>query len=786
MKKDYKDLLLLCLLGFIMGQVSLLGTSLAGLGFYFAGIAYTEFVIPMAICTLMGNFLKFDTKECFLNLVIISMVTFMAMVLKRRGIKKAYRLDDVKLYGIFGSGLYIAVSLAKRKNELYGIFEAQTDYFTGAMEVTKIAAYGVILTGLSVIFSYGISYLVNGRRHRKPDFVELLSTVTLMFVLIKSINITPDNVFSIELTLIFFLIMVGGYINGSGAGALIGAIGAIIYNLENVNVDFEKTLVLIGIFTLLGGVSAAFSRINMIFGVGGLLSLLVCFYFVMKRNVNLAYMFPKEVIGAGITGGILFVIAGVFINKNKEEIMQQEAVKSKDNFTAKRLDSYSKAFDRLCESFPRGDEKKNILARRDVENVFRLLSENVCVGCEKISSCWEGNYYATYADTLDIIDNAWKNGKVEKNEIGIGFCDKCTCFDKFVMQVEMAVDVARINMRWINKILETRQIFKNQFKEVAEVFEGVSKDMENPDYFSDAQKQSLRDNLENAGLVVKEIFATNKGYDRIKLNIQCKAKKEVYVTTRQVAMAINNALGREFNVSEIEKISIGKELMCYSFYETPVYKVMTGVARVAKSGEQDSGDNYSFSNMDNGEVVMLLCDGMGSGTSAGMESKKVVELIENLMEAGFSWRSAVSFINCIYAWGEDGKDLYTLDMGLINLYTGACSFIKEGAFATFIRRKNWVESISSVSLPGGIFVKTQMDVVEKKLYNGDFVIMASDGVSQCLPKGEEVETMEKIISGLPATNPSVMASKIIEKCVEYNNYIADDDMTVLVLSIWNR
>ena len=68
------------------------------------------------------------------------------------------------------------------------------------------------------------------------------------------------------------------------------------------------------------------------------------------------------------------------------------------------------------------------------------------------------------------------------------------------------------------------------------------------------------------------------------------------------------------------------------FSEAGDYRMMYGVARLSKDGEGVSGDNYTFSDSLPGQVVMNLSDGMGSGEGAAKESRKVVELTEQLLE----------------------------------------------------------------------------------------------------------------------------------------------------------
>ena len=770
MKKNNKGLLFLCLISFVMGQVNILGTSLVGLAFYLACMPYYRWGIAVGASTALGSYIAFGMEKIYLNLVVIGISFLIYHLFRGKKTIVSARLQSIGFYGLAGSVVFVIAQIKAGKEISYYI---------------NIFAMGIIIYSMSIIFSMGVNYIIKSVGIRKPSSEEIISLTVIGFLGIKAINPLLEGVFSIELTVIFLLVLYGGYVAGGGMGALVGAVGATVFNLGEVAPDFLKMLVMVGIFTIIGGICGALSDINGYLSGGGLILLSGTFYYAMKQDVSTAYMFGSSVVGAGISAGIIFAIWSAFLKRKVVKDDKACEQRSSKYLVTKRLKGYSEAFERLSNSFAEWEEKQDVMGRNDIENIFRLLSENVCAGCQNLENCWEHNYYSTYSDTLDIIDRAWQNGRVDIDVIEVEQVRKCVFIQEFIMQIEMAVEVSRLNIRWRNKVIETKEAFQNQFREVAMVMENAAVTVDSPDYFKLKEKQKITDELEAIGVEVRDIYGVKATYDRLKLVIECRTKATAHVTSKNMAAIVTMVLGREFIMPE-DKIYISKEFENYSLYEETKYKVMTGVARVAKSGEKENGDNYSFSNIENGEVVMLLCDGMGSGSNACISSRKVVELMENLMEAGFSWKCAVSFVNAVYAWGGEGKDMYALDMGLVNLYTGTISFVKEGAFATFIKRKNWVESISSVSLPGGIFVKSQMDVVEKKLYNGDFVIMVSDGVGQCLPKGEEIETMEKIIGQINATNPSQVAGKIIEKCVEYNNYVANDDMTVLVLSIWSK
>ena len=100
-----------------------------------------------------------------------------------------------------------------------------------------------------------------------------------------------------------------------------------------------------------------------------------------------------------------------------------------------------------------------------------------------------------------------------------------------------------------------------------------------------------------------------------------------------------------------------------------------------------SGDNFAMMELPGGKKGVVLSDGMGSGETACRESTLVVELLEELLEAGFPEKTAIQMINTTLVMGREEIHYSTVDMTIFDLYSGECEIIKAGASSTFIRSK---------------------------------------------------------------------------------------------------
>ena len=234
-----------------------------------------------------------------------------------------------------------------------------------------------------------------------------------------------------------------------------------------------------------------------------------------------------------------------------------------------------------------------------------------------------------------------------------------------------------------------------------------------------------------------------------------------------------------------ERVTVGAEYGTIVCVESVKYHTLQGVAKIGKGCSKISGDNFSLLDLPGGKQGVILSDGMGAGQTAFRESAMVVEVLEELLGAGFPEETALQMLNTAMVMGREEVRFSTIDMSLFHLYTGKFETIKAGASTTFIKQKGKVERIKSTSLPMGVMSKLEADKTERQLEDGDMVIMITDGVMDALPVGEQDFLMQMIIEGTQIQNPKEMAHHILEQVLKCSGEIPLDDMTVLVIGIWS-
>jgi len=96
-----------------------------------------------------------------------------------------------------------------------------------------------------------------------------------------------------------------------------------------------------------------------------------------------------------------------------------------------------------------------------------------------------------------------------------------------------------------------------------------------------------------------------------------------------------------------------------------------------------------------------------------------------------------------------------------------------------------VQVIRTGTLPVGILSNIDVELVKKKLGDGDFVVMVTDGVLDCNKDIVDKERwLAEVIMNANTRNPQRLADEILQSCLDANGGVAPDDMTVMAAKIW--
>lgn len=257
------------------------------------------------------------------------------------------------------------------------------------------------------------------------------------------------------------------------------------------------------------------------------------------------------------------------------------------------------------------------------------------------------------------------------------------------------------------------------------------------------------------------------------------------ISIRRLLSVIACCSNTGYYSDNMNRTIINEEFHQYVFVEEDRFRILSGVSRINKGKERYNGDNFLMSHPDCGKAIAAIADGMGCGKRAFIESRMVIELIENCIKAGFDEKAALELVNSAYIAGGGMGNPVTVDMSIIDCQTAYMHCIKLGAVSTFIKRESCVEIIKSTTLPIGVLEKVDYDCTTKKLYDGDYVVMVSDGILDNFPCINKEEQMADVISSISVREPNAMAAHILKQSLRCHNNKPSDDCTVMVIGLFD-
>lgn len=345
-------------------------------------------------------------------------------------------------------------------------------------------------------------------------------------------------------------------------------------------------------------------------------------------------------------------------------------------------------------------------------------------------------------------------------------------------------DKDRQEYLWQKKLYESRGLLADHLKEMAHIMSDVARETYQYHPVGERKYRQVAHCLKDVGILLKNFMILENEDGHLTMSLMMKTQAQEAITLEDVADVISVAMNVRVRASEHTPLFMAKEWNVYYFLEEPAFHILTGFAKATKETEKISGDNYSFCEIEQGRVIAILSDGMGSGEKACEESGRVIEMMERLIEAGFRKEAAVQIINGALAAGEQEQNMSTLDICELNLYTGACEFMKIGAACTYIKRENLVDRLSARNLPLGVFQQIEPETMHRQLQDGDYIIMLSDGVLDALEQGIGEEIFPELLGKISQTNPGEIARQILNYCLHQSKGKIRDDMTVLVIGMW--
>ncbi len=479
--------------------------------------------------------------------------------------------------------------------------------------------------------------------------------------------------------------------------------------------------------------------------------------------------------------GMLIAGGGYFLSLGLSKFVQWELVKEKKTKGAllpQQARKYKTAMSYLAKSME--DMVKPQEQELDYGKIWKEeLRQKICRPCQSYDLCFSqvGNMSLVLDELIEQVEKGEEVDKELKNKLYI----QCQRAEVMLLEALRIFEKMELNSAWYRRLCEHREMIAGQIDAMAEVMgdcieeEKLCDDKESPRLFQ------IRYHLREAGLKVYKIHYYQRKNGSCRITVEMSAKYGNCVAMREVLERMNRCSALSLISDQENRSIVGREKCVYTFLSKPLISCQEGVAKMVQSGQDISGDSFRAKHCGGTNFVVAISDGMGSGRQANRESETVVELLVKFVEAGFSMETTLRLMNAAMIFGAEKERFSTLDVCIVDEYTGIVDFYKVGAHVSFIKHKNSVELIDAQSLPMGAAVT--MDVTPQRGYlqPGDCLVMVTDGVLEYLHVEYPVELMQDLINELVLEDAASFSRRIMERILMFTGGKVQDDMTVLTI-----
>lgn len=597
----------------------------------------------------------------------------------------------------------------------------------------------------------------------------LMSTVALFAAFIFSISLTK-NFWPLSHIAAIFLILLISLSYGFGMSVPSGAIFG--FSLCFSTPYPSQMICIYTLSSLFSGLLGSLGRLAAS-GAFAISSLITTLLLCPEANgiLTVSYVAAACLLLFFVPDKILNVKSTSF--KPRKEIALAEKVREKTNSSfgevITSIDSVGNIFHEVIESMreTRCDSKREIL---------RATSDVVCADCSLCKYCWSKEKEKTISICERMLDSMGSKNTLAKKDIPKDFSDMCIRAESFVCELNKNHESQKITKMWAGKVLESKRLVAEQFKNISMILNDLKTSVfEKTDFIPEAESKICAA-LSHHGIDADNVCVCQREGFSVTFN------RVICDNTDTQDIICASVISEVLGVPVIkEESDLCDDSSLVSFVQKPAFRADASISCATKKNSKGSGDNSCVFSLGAGKVALVLADGMGSGEMADFQSSIVIKLSKKLLSSGFNIPTCVRLINDILLTNADKDTFSTIDLCIINLYTGKAHFAKTGASVSYLKSHNTLDIVNAASLPAGLVSSIEPDFDKKFFKSGDFLVMASDGVTDILQSDSQNEIF-KILDDFSGT-PEELSDKILKHALQKSGGEARDDMTVIACSI---
>ena len=759
----------------ITGDISPFSVSILG-----ACIVNSIPLLGVVLFSSIGSCIKFGISG-LLEYILTALVLIITMFI----IKPRYNDDEKNEKIRLSKNIFIAtmiIELAKVGMAGFTLYD-----------ILSIISFSIIAVVFYKIFVNSVVVIRDFSDKKAFSIEEILGASLILAIAVGAFGNFSIFGFSLRNILSILIVLILGWKNGvlvgTTAGVTIGVTLGVITSSDPIMVAAYA------ISGMVAGILNRFGKLGVI--IGFCLGNVVLAYVSNGYTVELIHF--KEILIASI--GLLAVPKSIQINI--EEFMGNskllpvfpDRALNKSKETAERLNNVSDTIQEMAKSYKIEEntiEEEPIQSNKDI-----FISELL----DNLKGYENNMLYEDMTNTEgQIVDEIFKL-LIDKQEITreqlleifakcnsyiVGFDDKKISeylednISQMVRVINMSYKISKSSFVWKKKFEENKKNIENQLqgvsKAISSIAENIEKNIKNEELFNNEKRQII-ELLKQREIEIQEISIQKEDRFLIEIYMQKSNNTDIEYIEKILTEVLKEKI--VFNIDA----SIGTRL---NFLSDDKYVMAIGNAETTKSNSSISGDSILNIRLKDGKYLVAISDGMGSGKDARKSSDKALKMLENLLLSGFDKKTSLELINSSLI-NQNEEIFATLDIAIIDLYTGNIEFIKSGACPTYIKNGNKVQIIKANSLPAGIINDAGLQSFDIDIVSGEIMLMCTDGIldSNIEYKNKEL-WLKYLLEDIETNNTKKVADLVLNEAVDNNYGVAKDDMSVVVCKFLNK
>lgn len=570
-------------------------------------------------------------------------------------------------------------------------------------------------------------------------------------------------------------IMLAAYLWGFGTATAVGVGGGIIPAVSTA--VLPGTLGIYAISGLLAGAFRPLGRAGII--VGFVLGNLILSVFILDYHLAVQAFWETAV------AVLLFLLIPESIREQLPYSLytghegKPSGSQVNREYTAERMESLARVFEEMSMTFsgvaPQTDGGENA---SPFAGLFEALTGRFCSRCVLYHTCWEQEFYQTYREIFDVFSIAEMRGSVTYEDLPVELRRRCMRPRELATAINGVMDAARLNDYWEEKVEESKTLLSTQLKGISGLLKDLASQLDTRTEVDNDLRTYLLAECKRLEIPVRNIIPIINSANELFIKVTANSCVDRETCDTTLAPGISSLLGARYEVSQRRCPRSSWGVCEFTLARAFSYRVVTGAAQLAVNGV--CGDSFNIATLKDGRELIVLSDGMGIGEKAHQESRATVNLLEELLNTGFDQDVALRTVNAVLLLRSQEENFATVDLALINLYSGETELIKVGGVTSFLKRDRLVGMITASTLPVGIVEDVEVPVERRHMVPGDILVMVTDGVLE--PNREESGGdlwLRTYLGETSETDPQRLADDIINKALAIARGKPRDDMTVV-------